>query len=97
MAVSTSSVGLVSSDVSAVPKGGQPVLQTSEPCGKRSFVGGRFAFIFAVVRALRHCLLRPETIAENENDARHPLKAARTILSEFNQVKIASQLIKSLI
>jgi hypothetical protein len=36
-------------------------------------------------------LLRPETIAENENDARHPLKAARTILTVLNQVKIASQ------
>jgi hypothetical protein len=37
-------------------------------------------------------LLRPETIAENENDARHPLKAARTILTVLNQVKIASRL-----
>jgi hypothetical protein len=37
-------------------------------------------------------LLRPETIAENESDARHPSKAARTILTVLNQVKIASHL-----
>jgi hypothetical protein len=42
-------------------------------------------------------LLRPEKIAENENDARHPSKAARTILTAPNQVKIASQLSNRLI
>jgi hypothetical protein len=54
--VSASSSGLVSPDFAAVPNFGQPVIQTSEPCGKRSFVGGRLIAISisAVVRAFRH-------------------------------------------
>jgi hypothetical protein len=55
---------LLSPDVSAVPNFGQPVIQTSEPCGKRGLIGGRFVAtsIFAVIRALRHG-------AETRNDA----------------------------
>src|ERR1700704_4117287 len=47
---------LASPDFSAVPNFGQPLIQTSEPCGKRSFVGGRLfaTAISAVVRAVRH-------------------------------------------
>src|SRR5579863_1770075 len=48
--VSTSSTGLISSDVSAVPKFGQPVLQTSEPCGKCGLVRRRLVLFFAVIR-----------------------------------------------
>jgi hypothetical protein len=49
---------LVSPGFAAVANFGQPVIQTSEPCGKRGFVGGRlFAIsISAVVRAVRHAL-----------------------------------------
>src|ERR1700730_6158727 len=68
--------GPVSLDLSAVPNYGQPVIQTSEPCGKRSFIGRRFiaTSIPAVVRAFSHA-------AETRNDAalmkiapRHPQK-----------------------
>jgi hypothetical protein len=90
---------LVSPDFSAVPKFGQPVIQTSEPCGKRSLVGGRFvaASIFAVIRALRHAAETRNDAAVDESDAPSPSKAARTILSAPIQVKIASQPYSSLI
>jgi len=83
---------LVSPDFSAVPNFGQPVIQTSEPCGKRSLIGGRFvaASIFAVIRALRHAAETRNDAAMDENDAPSPSKAARTILTALNQVKIAS-------
>ena len=37
--------GLVSPDLSAVLNLGQPLIEISEPCGKRSFVGGRLIAI----------------------------------------------------
>src|SRR5664279_5769989 len=48
--------GPVSPDLSAVPNFGQPVIQTSEPCGKRSLIGGRFIAISisTVVLSLIH-------------------------------------------
>src|SRR4051812_662604 len=57
-AVSASSSGLVSPDLSAAPNFGQPVIQTSEPCGKRGFIGRRIVAIsiFAVIRALSHAV-----------------------------------------
>jgi hypothetical protein len=81
---------LVSPEFSAVPNFGQPVIQTSEPCGKRSLIGGRFvpASIFAVIRALRHAA-ETRNDAAVENDAPSPSKAGRTILTAPNQVKIA--------
>jgi ribulose bisphosphate carboxylase small subunit len=42
-------------------------------------------------------MAKTRTIAENENDPRHPSKAARTILTTLNQVKITSQLLRYLI
>src|ERR1700704_4440289 len=66
--------GLVSPDLSAVPNFGQPVIQTSEPCGKRSFVGGRFiaTSISVVVRAFSHAV-EPETVLRLMKTApRHP-------------------------
>src|SRR5690348_18108214 len=46
---------LISPDLPAVANFGQPPIQTSEPCGKRSFIG-RFIAISAsaAVRACRH-------------------------------------------
>src|SRR5260370_14904498 len=54
--VSASSSGLVSLDFAAVTKFGQPLIQTSEPCGKRSFIGERFVAtsIFAMVLAFSY-------------------------------------------
>src|ERR1700693_4456124 len=49
--------GDVSSDLSVVPNFGQPAIQTSEPCGKRSFVRRFLATsISAVVCAFRHAV-----------------------------------------
>jgi hypothetical protein len=88
--VSTSISGLVSPDFAAVPNFGQPVIQTSEPCGKRSFVRGRFlaTSISALIRAVRHDVETRNDAAMLGNDAPSPSKAARTILSASNQVKI---------
>ena len=88
--VSAFSSGLVSPDFAAVPNFGQPVIQTSEPCGKRSFVGGRFiaTSISVVVRAFRHVVETRNDAAVDGNDAPSPSKAARTILTASNQVKI---------
>src|SRR4051794_16627837 len=67
--VSAFSSGLVSPDVSAVPNFGQPVIQTSEPCGKRGFIGGRCAAIsiFAVIRVVSHALQTRNEACANEN------------------------------
>jgi hypothetical protein len=90
--VSASCFKLVSPDFAAVPDFGQPVVQTSEPCGKRSFVGGRLiaTSICAVVRAARHDVETRNETAVVGNDAPSPSKAARTILTASKQVKIAS-------
>jgi len=83
---------LVSPDFAAVPNFGQPLIQTSEPCGKRSLIGGRFiaTFISAVLRAFSHAVETRNNAAVDENDAPSPSKAARTILTASSQVKIAS-------
>jgi hypothetical protein len=48
---------LVSLDFPAVANFGQPLIQTSEPCGKRSFVGRFIAIsISVVVRAFSHAV-----------------------------------------
>jgi hypothetical protein len=82
---------LVGPDFTIALNFGQPVIQTSEPCGKRSFIGGRLIAIpiSAVVRVFSHA-------AETRNVAalmkKRPvtLKAARTILTAPGQVKIVS-------
>jgi hypothetical protein len=81
---------LVSPGFAAAPNFGQPLIQTSEPCGKRSFVGGRFPVIAisAVIRAVRHGVETRNDAAVDGNDVPSPSKAARTILSASNQVKI---------
>jgi hypothetical protein len=55
---------LVSPGFAVVPNFGQTVIQTSEPCGKRSFIGRRFiaTSISVVVRAARH-------VVETRNNA----------------------------
>jgi hypothetical protein len=67
---------LVSPDFAAVPNFGQPATQTSEPCGKRSFVGGRFlaTSISAVVRAFSHAVETRNGAALMEMTPRHPQK-----------------------
>src|SRR5712672_2818669 len=62
--VSTFRSGLVSPGFAVVPNFGQTVIQTSEPCGKRSFIGRRFiaTSISVVVRAARH-------VVETRNNA----------------------------
>jgi hypothetical protein len=81
---------LVSPDFAAVLNFGQPVIQTSEPCGKRSFVGRFIATsISAVFRAVRHAVETRNDAAVDGNYAPSPSKAARTILTASNQVKIA--------
>jgi|HubBroStandDraft_6_1064221.scaffolds.fasta_scaffold519294_1 hypothetical protein len=90
--VSASSSGLVSLDFSAAPNIGQPAIQTSEPCGKRGFVRGRpiATSISVFVRAFSHAVGTRNDAAVDGNDAPSPSKAARTILTAPNQVKIAS-------
>ena len=74
--VSAFSSGLVSPDFAAVPNFGQPVIQTSEPCGKRSFVRGRLiaTSISAVVRAFSHAVETRNDAAWMEMTPRHPQK-----------------------
>jgi hypothetical protein len=90
---------LVSPDFSAAPHFGQPMIQTSEPCGKRSLVGGRLiaTSISAVIRAFSHAAETRNDAAVGGNYAPSPSKAARTILTTSNQVKIAPQPYKLLI
>src|SRR6476646_10083594 len=54
-----STSGLVSPDLPVVAYFGQPPIQTSEPCGKRSFVRRFIAISYsAAVRAIRHVVIR---------------------------------------
>jgi hypothetical protein len=54
---------LISPDFAAVTNFGQPVIQTSEPCGKRSFVGRRLiaiatyvvVFVFGHAQDIKRC------------------------------------------
>src|SRR6202012_5273151 len=71
-----SSSELVSPDVAAAPNFGQPLIQTSEPCGKRGFVGRRFVVIplFAAVRAFSHAVETRNEAAWMEKTPRHPQK-----------------------
>jgi hypothetical protein len=82
--------GLVSPDLSAVPNFGQPLIEISEPCGKRSFVGGRLIAIStsAAVGVFGHAVTLNDAAIDGNCAA--TLKAARTILTAFNQVKITS-------
>src|SRR5215471_6982321 len=81
---------LVSPDIPVATNFGQPPIQTSEPCGKRSFVRRFIATSISVaVRAFRHVVETRSDARGKENCAPSPLKAARTILTAFSQVKIA--------
>src|ERR1700716_1842636 len=84
--------GLVSPDFAAAPNFGQPLIQTSEPCGKRGFVRRRLVAtsVSAMVRAFSHAVETRSNAAVDGNCAPSPSKAARTILTASNQVKIAS-------
>ena len=68
------------------------MIQTVEPCGKRSLVGRQFVWsgiaAILIVRAVSHCIdtHAPRAIPEN---APPPTKTARTILTAKDQVKIA--------
>jgi hypothetical protein len=83
---------LVSPGFAAALNFGQPLIETSEPCGKRSFVGRRLiaTSISVVVRAFSHAAETRNNVAVDGNYAPSPSKAARTILTAPNQVKIAS-------
>jgi hypothetical protein len=66
---------------------GQPLIETSEPFGKRSFLGRSIAIsIPAVSRALSHAT-KTRNAAVEWKLRPPPLKAARTILTAHNQVK----------
>ena len=81
---------LVSPDLPAATNFGQPLIQTSEPCGKRSFVRRFIAMILVLaVRAIRHVVETRYDAQDEKNRAPSPLKAARTILTASSQVKIA--------
>jgi hypothetical protein len=89
---------LLSPDFPAVANFGQPSIQTSEPCGKRSFVRRFIATsISPVVRAFRHVVETRYDACGKRDCAPSPLKAARTILTAFGQVKIACYSLSSLI
>jgi hypothetical protein len=71
----------------AVAKFGQPLIEISEPFGKRSFLGRSIAIsIPAVSRALCHATKTRNAAAEWKLRP-PPSKAARTILMAHNQVK----------
>jgi hypothetical protein len=75
---------LVRLGFAVVPNFGQPVIQTSEPCGKRSFVR-RFVATsvpaIAIPRAVGHAVDTWNFAALAGINAPPPLKAARTILT----------------
>jgi hypothetical protein len=64
---------LASPEIAIIPYFGQPVIQTSEPCGKRSFLERRFIAICiaAVARAVRHDVETRNKSTIDEN-ARRP-------------------------
>jgi hypothetical protein len=71
----------------AVAKFGQPLIKTSEPFGKRSFLGRSIAIsIPAVSRVLSHAT-KTRNAAVEWKLRPPPSKAARTILTAHNQVK----------
>jgi hypothetical protein len=71
----------------AVAKVRQPLIEISEPFGKRSFFGRSIAIsIPAVSRALCHATKTRNAAAEWKLRP-PPSKAARTILMAYNQVK----------
>jgi hypothetical protein len=77
---------LLGLDVAAA-KFGQPLIKTSEPFGKRSFLGRSIAIsIPAVSRVLSHAT-KTRNAAVEWKLRPPPSKAARTILTAHNQVK----------
>ncbi|MDN4988324.1 hypothetical protein QY049_34730 [Bradyrhizobium sp. WYCCWR 13022] len=71
----------------AIAKFGQPLIKTSEPFGKRSFLGRSIAIsILAVSRVLSHAT-KTRNAAVEWKLRPPPSKAARTILTAHNQVK----------
>ena len=73
-------------------KFGQPLIEISEPFGKRSFVGSRTLAISVLaavfVRAVSHALDTRHNAAIFRKKTPLPSKAARTILTAKGQVKI---------
>ncbi|MBW7967624.1 hypothetical protein [Bradyrhizobium sp. BR 10261] len=71
----------------AAAKFGQPLIETSEPFGKRSFLGRSIAISIPVVsRVLSHAT-KTRNAAVEWKLRPPPSKAARTILTAHNQVK----------
>jgi hypothetical protein len=97
--VSASSSRLLSPGRAAVTKFGQPLIETPEPCGKRSLIGRLTAIPVsaAVVRAFRHDVKTDTPPQVGGNCAPSPFEAARTILTASSQVKIACGSVMSLI
>src|SRR5215813_2469772 len=68
---------LVGLDFPVATNFGQPSIQTSEPCGKRSFVRRFIAIsLFPLVRAFRHVVETRYDAQDEKNCAPSPLKAA---------------------
>jgi hypothetical protein len=68
---------LVSPDRTAAPKFGQPLIKTSEPCGKRSLIGRFIATSVsaaAFVRAFRHDVKTDTPLQVGGKAPRRPLK-----------------------
>src|ERR1700743_2120175 len=76
--VFTLTSGLVSPDFLVAANFFHPPIQTSEPCGKRSFVRRFIATSISVaVRAIRHVVETRSDARGKENCAPSPLNAAR--------------------
>lgn len=78
----------------SVATSGQSLLKTSEPCGKRSFlgrwtVGTSVLALTAAARVVRHDNETRNVRRTMEVTPRSPLKTARTILTVPTQVKIS--------
>jgi hypothetical protein len=79
---------------------GQPLIEISEPCGKRSFIRSRMLVISLIatvfVCAVSHALDTRTQRRDLRNNAPLPSEAARTILTAKGQVKIATKLATAL-
>jgi hypothetical protein len=94
-AVSASRSGLVSPDVAAVPNFGQPLIQTSEPCGKRSLVGRHIVISAStvVVRAFSHAVWTRNDAVLLEMTPRHPLKPRGPYLARQTKSRLRNNLV----
>jgi hypothetical protein len=92
---------LVSLNLAVTPNFGETLIEISEPCGKRSFVGRRLVATpisaLVVSCAAGHAVDTRNNTAIDGNNAPLPSKAARTILTATGQVKIVPYPVMTLI